>query len=149
MEAKNNVISKDTYSQYVSSRMELKDIVEKLKGKILKDEYRTIEDCAVDFVGDLLTRDWGRSIVYIYNKKESDFISSKYLSDYFKDSISQLLDGTKSKEIENILNSDKDINEMSEEDIINTSKLFSFSTVCSFSADCLVTFLGFNTSKYP
>ena len=117
MEVKNNVISKDTYSQYVSSGMELKDIVEKLKGKIVEDEYRTIEDCAVDFVGNLLGRDWGRSIVYVYNKKESDFISSKYLSDYFKDSISQLLDGTKSKEIETILNSDKDINEMSEEDI--------------------------------
>lgn len=117
METKNNIISKDTYSQYVSSGMELKDIVEKLKGKIVEDKYNTIEDCAVDFVGSLLGRDWGRSIVYIYNKKESDFINSKYLSDYFKNSISELLSVTMTKRIEDILNSDKDINQMSGEDI--------------------------------
>jgi len=117
METKNNIISKDTYRQYVSSEMEFKDIVEKLKGKIVEDEYSTIEDCAVDFVGNLLWRDWGKTIVYTYNKKELDFIKSKYLSDYFKDSISELLSGTMSKEIADILNSDKDINQMSEENI--------------------------------
>ena len=116
METKNNKISMEEYRYYVNA-LDLKDALERLKGKCIYSE--NIEDCGVNFVKDLLKRDWGRSIVYTYTKRELDFIKSKYLSDYFKDSIKELLNNTTiiTKEIEDILNSSKDINQMSEEEV--------------------------------
>lgn len=119
MANKDNIISYKTYRNYIS-RIEmigLKEVVEKLKGKRVEEEYNTIDDCGVYFVSALLDSDCGRTIVYAYDEMELDFINSKYLSDYFKDSIKELLEGTMSEEIESILNSSKTINQMSEEEI--------------------------------
>ena len=117
METKDNIISKETYEYYISSTLGYEEIIEKLKGKKLEDEHRTIEDCAVYFVKKLLNRDWGRSIVYSYSKNDLEFINSKYLSDYFKSSIKELLGDTITKEIEELLNSDKTIAQMNESEI--------------------------------
>ena len=89
-----------------------------LINKTCKNDYREIKDCAVEFIDYFLCRDWGRSIVYHYNGGAIKFIYSKYLSDYFKNSITELLkDDVQSEILSNALNSDKNINDMSEEEI--------------------------------
>lgn len=91
--------------------------IEFLKGKSVSDEYEIIEDCAVHFISRLLTIDWGRSIVIEYTKEQRNFIKSNYLSNYFKDSIKEMLGDSISNELLNILNSEKNINEMTEKEI--------------------------------
>ena len=89
-----------------------------LINKTCKNEYREIKDCGVEFIDYFLCRDWGRSIVYQYNSGAIKFIYSKYLSDYFKNSVKELLkDDEQSEILSNALNSDKNINDMSEEEI--------------------------------
>lgn len=117
MEIENNIISMDTYKYYISSKKELKDVLEKIKGKKIVDENRTIEDCGVNFIKNLLGCDWGRSIVVTYSDAQMDFIKSKYLSNYFKENIKELLNGLMSDEVRNLLDSDKDINQMDEKEI--------------------------------
>ena len=119
MEKQNNVISKETYDYYKSmiGITGYEGFIEKIKGKKLEDEYTKIDDCALHYIENFLTCDWGRSIVITYNEKEMDFIKSKYLSDYFKEGIRELLSDVMTKEIEDILNSDKDINQMDENEI--------------------------------
>lgn len=96
---------------------ELIDAVEYLKGKRTSDEYDEIEDCAVNLVSRLLTMDWGRSIVIEYTKEHRNFFKSEYLSKYFKESIKELLGENISEELLNILNGNKNINDMTEEEI--------------------------------
>lgn len=122
MENKNNTISWGKYISCVSNvesmdELELKGALEELKGKQTEDDYEKIDDCGVYFISRFLTLDWGRSIVCTYNSSAVDFVNSKYLSDYFKDNMRELLEDTMTDEIEDILNSDKDINQMSGEEI--------------------------------
>jgi len=125
MENINNIeISMNTYEKIesiidsITSEENLIEIHKSLIGKSCKDKYRDIEDCGVEFIKYLFSRDWGRSIVYQYSKGAKKFIYSKYLSDYFKSSIKELLEGERlTPEIINILDSDKLINDMSEEEI--------------------------------
>lgn len=89
-----------------------------LINKTCKNDYWEIKDCGVEFIKKFLTRDWGRSIVYEYTTGAIKFIYSKYLSDYFKNSIKELLKNDEITDIvANALNSDKNINDMSEEEI--------------------------------
>lgn len=89
-----------------------------LVNKSCKDDYYEIKDCGIEFIEKFLSRDWGRSIVYQYTPEAEKFIKSKYLSDYFKNSIIELLSQYYlSDEVLNTLNSDKPINDMSEEEI--------------------------------
>lgn len=100
-----------------SSPKELESTVESLKGKSTSSEFETIEDCAVDFLSGLLRKNHGRSIVIEYTKGQKEFFKSKYLSDYFKQSIKEMLGESISEELLSLLNSDKNINDMSEEEI--------------------------------
>ena len=117
-------ISMDDYKE-IESRIdsmtteeELIESHKRLVGKTCKSDYYEIKDCGVDFIKKFLSRDWGRSIVYRYSKGAEDFIKSKYLSDYFKTSIRELLSSEElSEEVINAINSDKLINEMSAEEL--------------------------------
>ena len=90
----------------------------KLIGKSYKDEYRDIKDCGIDYVEKLFDLEFGRTIVYEFSPCAKAFIFSKYLSDYFKDGIRELLKGEKlDKVVTNAINSDRSFNDMSEEEI--------------------------------
>ena len=91
---------------------------QQLIGKFYTDYCSRKEDCAVSFTRNLLDRDYGRSIVYNYRDGAKEFIASKYLSDYFKDSIKQLADNDE-VEIKEILESDKLVSEMTCEELIS------------------------------
>lgn len=102
----------------MTSEEQLIETHKQLIGSSFKSDYWKVNDCGVEFIGKFLSRDWGRTIVYHYSQGAQDFIHSKYLSDYFKNSVKELLlnEGV-SNELLNILNSDKLINDMSEEEI--------------------------------
>lgn len=118
MENENNVISWETYEYYMSRfGMEYENFFEKIKGKKIVCEHKIIDDGGIYFIDSLLNCDWGRSIVVTYNEKQMEFIRSRCLSDYFKEGIRELLSSVMTKEIEDILNSDKDINQMDENEI--------------------------------
>ena len=118
-----NTIDFKTYSkEYKSklesnSREEIEKTVEFLKGKSCSSDYATIEDCAVDFVSVLLKKNYGRSIVIEYTKGQKEFFKSKYLSDYFKQSIKEMMGEKIPQELLSLLNSEKDINDMTESEI--------------------------------
>lgn len=126
MENVNNAeISMDDYRKIESridsmtSEEQLIETHKQLIGSSFKSDYWKVNDCGVEFIGKFLSRDWGRSIVYHYSQGAQDFIHSKYLSDYFKNSIKELLlEENVSDEILSILNSDKLINDMTEEEIL-------------------------------
>lgn len=117
-------ISMDDYEK-IESRIdsmtteeELIESHKRLAGKTCKTDYYEIKDCGVEFIKKFLSRDWGRSIVYRYSQGAENFIQSKYLSDYFKTSIRELLSSEElSEEVVNAINSDKLINEMSAEEL--------------------------------
>lgn len=123
---KNTEISMDEYNAIESkidsmlSEEELIETHKKLIGKSCKCDYWEVKDCGVEFINKFLSRDWGRTIVYHYSQGAKKFIQSKYLSDYFKSSIRELLsDEDLGEEVLNVLNSDKVINDMSEEEILS------------------------------
>ena len=123
-EKKYTEISMDKYNEIVScldSNVTENDLIKahkRLIGKTCKNRYDEIKDCGVKFIYNVLCRDWGRSMVYYYSKGENDFIDSKYLSDYFKTSIKELLGSENiSDEVKNAINSNKSFNDMSEEEI--------------------------------
>lgn len=109
----------DNYKRYFKSLnyQEMIDIIEYLKGKSTSNEFEDIDDCSVDLVSDLLRMDSGRSIVIKYSKDQKRFFKSNYLSNYFKESIKEMLGESLSQELQTILNSDKDINDMTEDEI--------------------------------
>lgn len=118
-----NKIDYEIYKKYACSvsslnQEQLNEALTILKGKSTEDEYEeVIDDCAVSLLSKFLRLDWGRSIVFEYSQSQKKFLKSKELSNYFKESIKELLGDSISEELENILNSDKDINDMSEEEI--------------------------------
>lgn len=96
---------------------ELIDRHEKLVDTYCGDLWGT-KDCCIRFTDDILSLDWGKSIVYNYPVEIVKFIKSKYLSDYFKNEIKFLLDGEDiDNNVKNLIESDKKINDMSEEEI--------------------------------
>ena len=117
-------ISMDDYNK-IKSRIDLmiteEELIEshkRLVGKTCKSDYYEIKDCGAEFIKELLSRDWKRSIFYHYSQGAENFIQSKYLSDYFKSSIRELLSSEElSEEVINAINSDKLINEMSAEEL--------------------------------
>lgn len=120
----NNEITMDYYKEYESridgylSEEKLIETHQKLIGKTCKNDYYKIEDCGVEFIRKFLSRDKGRTFAYNYQEGAQKFIQSKYLSDYFKNSIKELLKyEILSNECINALNSDKTINEMTENEI--------------------------------
>lgn len=103
---------------------ELIESHKRLVGKTCKCEYYEIEDCGVEFIRKILSLDWGRSIVYHYSQGTENFIQSKYLSDYFKTSIRELLSSEElSDKVVNTINSDKLISDMSDEELIEIFSL--------------------------
>lgn len=123
---KHTEISMNDYERIKStmnSMMSEEELIEthkKLIGISCKSDYSEVKDCAADYIIELLSRDWGRTIVYHYSPRDKNFIQSKYLSDYFKNSIKELLsDEELGQEVLNALNSDKVINDMSEEEILS------------------------------
>ena len=125
MSDNDNYIRKYTYENLVAIACEENDVnaLIKLHKELIGKNVKTYEyldkivDGGVKLVFDLFERDEGRSIVYHYSFSESEFIHSTYLSSYFKDSIKKLLGDSIEEELANILNSDKDINDMEEEEI--------------------------------
>ena len=95
---------------------------QQLIGKFYTDYCSRKKDCAVSFIRRLLDRDYGRSIVYNYRDGAKEFIASKYLSDYFKNSIKQLADNDE-VEIKEILESNKLVSEMTCEEL---TSIYSF-----------------------
>lgn len=120
-----DVINKNEYENRVAIAVEENDVNTLIKlHKELIDKnvkpYKYLDeiiDGGVKLVFDLFERDEGRSIVYNYSFCELEFIHSTYLSSYFKDSIKKLLGDSIEEELVNILNSDKDINDMEEKEI--------------------------------
>ncbi len=98
---------------------ELIAIHQNLKGKATHDEYLKIADCGVEVVSTLLSHDWGRTYVYEYGQEANKFFHSAYLSNYFKESIKNLLKEANINDtnIFTILDSNKLINELNEEEI--------------------------------
>ena len=109
----------ENYKRYFNSLNceQMIDIIEYLKGKSTSDEFEEIDDCAVELLSRFLTMDWGRSIVIEYTKEQKKFIKSDYLSNFFKKSIKEMLGDTIAEEVNKVLNSDKNINDMTEEEI--------------------------------
>lgn len=117
-------ISMDDYKRIegkIDSMINEEELVEAHKSlvfKFCKNDYYEIKDCGVQFIKIFLSRDWGRTIVYNYSEGAKKFIKSKYLSDYFKASINELLSDEKlTTEAINAINSDKEINDMSEDEL--------------------------------
>jgi hypothetical protein len=108
----------DNYKRYFGSLNceQMIDIIDYLKGKSTSDEFEEIDDCAVELLSRFLTMDWGRSIVIEYTKEQKKFIKSDYLSNVFKKSIKEMLGDTIAEEVNKVLNSDKNINDMTEEE---------------------------------
>lgn len=126
MENNNNAeIDIKEYNKIIS-KIELTTITEeelinnhkKLVGKTCKNDGYEIKDCGVEFIIELLSRDWGRTMPYHYSRGAEKFIKSEHLSNYFKTSIKELLSSQElSDEVKKALNSDKLINDMSEEEL--------------------------------
>ena len=109
----------DNYKRYFNSLNceQMIDITEYLKGKSTKGEFEEIDDCAVDLLSRFLTMDWGRTIVIEYTKEQKEFIKSDYLSNFFKESIREMLGEAISEKLNEVLSCDKNINDMTEEEI--------------------------------
>lgn len=107
------------YERNLSSlnQKQLNDALNTLKGKSTQDEYEELDDCAVSLLSKFLRLDWGRSIVFEYSPSQKKFLHSKELSNYFKESVKELLGDSISKQLESLLSSEKDINDMTEEEI--------------------------------
>ncbi len=118
-----NTISIDEYYKikHGARSMSTNDLIDAhrdLVGESCSDEYYEIEDCGVELVADLLQLDRGWTRPYHYPPVIKSFFKSEYLSDYYKNSIKKLLSSeTLSEEVTNALNSDKLINDMTEEEI--------------------------------
>ena len=86
-----NEIKMDDFN-YLKRNMDSSDINyitdchKKLIGKKAQDKYSKINDCGVEAIRYLLKIDWGRSIVYEYEKGAIDFMKSRYLSNYINNS---------------------------------------------------------------
>ena len=114
--------------RYINS-CNINDIIEvhkELKGKNAKDEITRINDCGIKYIYELLMVDWGRSIVYEYSDAAKDFMNSKYLSNYIKYELKKMLCKMNyyaennyfyNENIKRILNSNKSLNEMNEDEI--------------------------------
>lgn len=120
-EAKNNMDDYWKLESKIDFMCEEKDLIEahkKLMGKVCENSYYEIKDCGIEFIRKFLLRDWGRSIVYHYSEGASRFIKSKYLSDYVKNGIKEmLLDDSLNSRVLRILDGNKMINQMNEEEI--------------------------------
>lgn len=112
------------------TKEELIEKHKKLIGKSCKRPHENIEDCGIAFIKKILFRD-NDMIVRNYLKThetEQSFLKSKYLSDYFKQKIKELLPKEKLSDIAiDALKSDKHISEMTEEelkDIFSSMNIF-------------------------
>lgn len=112
-----------TYDEYnkikskIDSCIEVEELINAHSYLIGKDcEY--YNDCGAEFIESFLNRDWGRSIVYQYNDGAKKFINSKYLSDYFLNSIKKLTSDVElSNKIDSYLENNKVINELNDGEI--------------------------------
>jgi len=103
--------------ELMKSEEEFRSAHEKLINKKSVNGSYEIKDCAVNFIEAFFNLEWGRSYVFLYTNGAKKFIHSKYLSDYFKNSIKSLLTCEDEVEAEEnklhiILNGDKLINDM-------------------------------------
>lgn len=98
----------------------------KLIGKKVNVNKPAINNCGIEALMYLLTLDWGRNIVYQYNDASKDFMKSKYLSNYIKYELKKMLvkmnyyaDSDKycNDKIKKLLNSNKTLSDMTEEEI--------------------------------
>lgn len=121
-------ISKDDYDKIISiielGNIDEDELIEIHKGLIGKTcNHYNIKDCGVAFVNRLLSRDWGRSVIYQYSEGAKKFIQSNYLSDYIKTIVKEEFSKEDiNDEAINIIDSDKLINDMSEKEL---SKVYS------------------------
>ena len=96
------------------------DLCEHLNKLLGKKCYRYSEmlDLGLIFTDNILSRDYGRTIVTDNNEQEYKFIYSQELSDYFKTVISSIIpEQIMSEKAKEVLDSDKQINEMDEDEI--------------------------------
>lgn len=100
----------DSKSKYIP-------VYEFLNGKTSYNDYKEIKNCGTYFLDYLLELDYGRTFVFRYSYEAKEFICSKYLSDCFKKDIKLIAEEEADEVALNILNSDKAINDMSEEEI--------------------------------
>ena len=113
----NNSISKEEYHKILSN---IDNII--TSEELMEIHKRLIDDTesnyAFDFIEELLTRDWGRSIAYQYQYGAYEFIQSEYLSTYLKKAIKEMIpeEYLGNKAISS-LNSDELISSMGHEEI--------------------------------
>ena len=109
-------LSKREYKKILNSKASME---EKHRCLIGNSCYEIgIEDCGVAYVSSLLKFDIGRLEPYEFNENTMSFFRSSYLSTYYKNSIRKLLkDEILDESTINTLSSEKDINDMTEEEI--------------------------------
>ena len=115
-----NLTSKEYRNIIDESRLDCKLSMEErlsmLIGKSCEEE--DIKDCGVVYVSEKLLLDWGRTHLLVFSEEAMAFFRSTFLSDYFKSSIKTLLEDEELDEVTlNALNGEKDINDMSEEEV--------------------------------
>lgn len=117
-------ISRDYYDAVIdmidqtNDKQSFMTIHKVLDGKTVRDNHYPIQDCGEAFITQLLTRDRGRCIVYRYTKGAKEFINSEYLSSYIKEKLKkQMPKSNLTMSVINLLNSNKNINEMNKEEI--------------------------------
>lgn len=111
-------ISKEDFEKYLgeigNKNNNLEDLI-KIHKSLIGKVYGKNIDCAIRFISKLFAISYGQNYPYSYTKGASDFIKSKYLSDYFKAEIKKVI-----KDSDNIidsLDSVKLINDMCEKEI--------------------------------
>lgn len=103
--------------EYAKSVEEIINTHKSLIGKSSRIVNYQVNDLGMSFINKILSLNWGRSIVYEYNQPLIEFINSKYLSDYIKAEIGKLLEIMDEPTALNIIKSNKNINDFTEEEI--------------------------------
>ena len=80
-------------------------------------------NCAIKFVYEILDYCWGKSIAMDYPKNYTKFFNSTYFSNYIKSFIKEKVNiSTKSKLLQESINSDRNLNEFTEEEFFEINE---------------------------
>lgn len=110
----------------MKSEREIIHVYQSLAGKSYQSEYLKIDDLGDRFIREFLERNHGKNKPYNYTKGGERFLQSKYLSEYFKSKINQLLmdniilllaKSKSSVDVFSLVKSNKMFNQMTEAEI--------------------------------
>ena len=118
-----------------------------INSRIKIDEHsQNTYDGAIYFINKIFQRNSEKRSLFYYSNSENEFIKSSYLSNYFKICIKKLLEESPNERLNNILNSDQDINEMEEEEIKlikDSIDAFYFNSDCKGVANIAILFMTY------